>query len=74
MGSKDTGLHHIVQLLLAGTVKPHGDEDRQYHGQSHKQHRVDHRIGLLWSSVFVTLVAKKYRFMQFELDMVFDTR
>ena len=29
--------------------------------------------GLLWSSVFVTLVAKKYRFMQFELDMVFDT-
>ena len=29
---------------------------------------------LLWSSVFVTLVAKKYRFMQFELDMVFDTR
>ncbi len=28
---------------------------------------------LLWSSVFVTLVAKKYRFMQFELDMVFDT-
>ena len=31
------------------------------------------RIILLWSSVFVTLVAKKYRFMQFELDMVFDT-
>ena len=30
--------------------------------------------GMLWSSVFVTLVAKKYRFMQFELDMVFDTR
>ena len=29
---------------------------------------------LLWSSIFVTLVAKKYRFMQFELDMVFDTR
>ena len=29
---------------------------------------------MLWSSVFVTLVAKKYRFMQFELDMVFDTR
>lgn len=29
--------------------------------------------GVLWSSVFVTLVAKKYRFMQFELDMVFDT-
>ena len=29
---------------------------------------------VLWSSVFVTLVAKKYRFMQFELDMVFDTR
>ena len=29
--------------------------------------------GLLWSSIFVTLVAKKYRFMQFELDMVFDT-
>ena len=29
---------------------------------------------LLWSSVFVTLVAKKYRFMQFELDRVFDTR
>ena len=28
---------------------------------------------LLWSSIFVTLVAKKYRFMQFELDMVFDT-
>ena len=28
---------------------------------------------MLWSSVFVTLVAKKYRFMQFELDMVFDT-
>lgn len=28
---------------------------------------------LLWSSVFVTLMAKKYRFMQFELDMVFDT-
>ena len=27
---------------------------------------------LLWSSFFVTLVAKKYRFMQFELDMVFD--
>ena len=27
---------------------------------------------LLWSSVFVTLMAKKYRFMQFELDMVFD--
>ena len=31
------------------------------------------RCELLWSSVFVTLVAKKYRFMQFELDMVFDT-
>lgn len=31
-------------------------------------------VHLLWSSVFVTLVAKKYRFMQFELDMVFDTR
>ncbi len=30
--------------------------------------------GMLWSSVFVTLVAKKYRFMQFELDRVFDTR
>ena len=30
-------------------------------------------LGLLWSSVFVTLMAKKYRFMQFELDMVFDT-
>lgn len=29
---------------------------------------------MLWSSVFVTLVAKKYRFMQFELDRVFDTR
>ena len=28
---------------------------------------------LLWSSIFVTLVAKKYRFMQFELDRVFDT-
>ena len=28
---------------------------------------------MLWSSVFVTLMAKKYRFMQFELDMVFDT-
>ena len=28
---------------------------------------------VLWSSIFVTLVAKKYRFMQFELDMVFDT-
>ncbi len=28
---------------------------------------------LLWSSIFVTLVAKKYRFMQFELDMVFVT-
>ena len=28
---------------------------------------------LLWSSVFVTLVAKKYRFMQFELDRAFDT-
>lgn len=28
---------------------------------------------MLWSSVFVTLVAKKYRFMQFELDMEFDT-
>ena len=28
---------------------------------------------VLWSSVFVTLVAKKYRFMQFELDMVFDS-
>ena len=28
---------------------------------------------LLWSSVFVTLVAKKYRFIQFELDRVFDT-
>ena len=33
-----------------------------------------HAFYLLWSSVFVTLVAKKYRFMQFELDMVFDTR
>ena len=32
------------------------------------------RDSVLWSSVFVTLVAKKYRFMQFELDMVFDTR
>lgn len=31
------------------------------------------RRKLLWSSVFVTLMAKKYRFMQFELDMVFDT-
>ena len=31
-------------------------------------------IGLLWSSIFVTPVAKKYRFMQFELDRVFDTR
>lgn len=31
-------------------------------------------VALLWSSVFVTLVAKKYRFMQFELDRVFDTR
>ena len=28
---------------------------------------------LLWSSIFVTVVAKKYRFIQFELDMVFDT-
>lgn len=28
---------------------------------------------VLWSSIFVALVAKKYRFMQFELDMVFDT-
>ncbi len=28
---------------------------------------------MLWSSGFVTLVAKKYQFMQFELDMVFDT-
>ena len=32
------------------------------------------KCAVLWSSVFVTLVAKKYRFMQFELDMVFDTR
>ena len=31
------------------------------------------REGMLWSSIFVTLVAKKYRFMQFELDRVFDT-
>ena len=31
------------------------------------------RERVLWSSIFVTLVAKKYRFMQFELDMVFDT-
>ena len=30
-------------------------------------------VGVLWSSIFVTLVAKKYRFMQFELDRVFDT-
>ena len=45
MGSKDTGLHHIIQFFLAGTVEPHGDEDRQHHGQSHKQHCVDHRIG-----------------------------
>ena len=30
-------------------------------------------VEVLWSSIFVTLVAKKYRFMQFELDMVFDT-
>lgn len=29
---------------------------------------------MLWSSIFVTPVAKKYRFMQFELDRVFDTR
>ena len=35
---------------------------------------IDEYGNLLWSSVFVTLVAKKYRFMQFELDMVFDTR
>ena len=35
--------------------------------------RQKQKDGLLWSSVFVTLVAKKYRFMQFELDMVFDT-
>ena len=38
-----------------------------------KQEKIE-TIGLLWSSFFVTLVAKKYRFMQFELDMVFDTR
>ena len=37
------------------------------------KHRQGYTI-LLWSSVFVTLVAKKYRFMQFELDRVFDTR
>ena len=37
-------------------------------------HFVRNKIGnMLWSSVFVTLMAKKYRFMQFELDMVFDT-
>ena len=28
---------------------------------------------LLWSSIFVTPVAKKYRFMQFELDRVFGS-
>ena len=28
---------------------------------------------LLWSSVFVTLVTKKYQFMYFGLCMVFDT-
>ena len=30
-------------------------------------------VKLLWSSFFVTLMAKKYWFMQFEPDMVFDT-
>ena len=39
-----------------------------------KRERANCKEDLLWSSVFVTLVAKKYRFMQFELDMVFDTR
>ena len=35
---------------------------------------VDEVTIVLWSSIFVTPVAKKYRFMQFELDRVFDTR
>lgn len=35
--------------------------------------QLSEQINVLWSSVFVTLMAKKYRFMQFELDMVFDT-
>ena len=34
---------------------------------------IDKKDSVLWSSIFVTLVAKKYRFMQFELDRVFDT-
>ena len=49
-------------------------------GMARKRAFYDSRLPLpyaqavLWSSFFVTLVAKKYRFMQFELDMVFDTR
>ena len=43
------------------------------HSISRNRTHVPLAIGLLWSSIFVTLVAKKYRFMQFELDMVFDT-
>ena len=36
-------------------------------------HGLGTKVMMLWSSIFVTLVAKKYRFMQFELDRVFDT-
>ena len=43
------------------------DEGEQSHSKKAS------KTTLLWSSVFVTLMAKKYRFMQFELDMVFDT-
>lgn len=46
-----------------------------YHGSVGRMLQNKKYLGddLLWSSVFVTLMAKKYRFMQFELDMVFDT-
>ena len=51
------------------------DQDVHFLASKEEVERIHEKMDeLLWSSVFVTLVAKKYRFMQFELDRVFDTR
>ncbi len=70
--NKDDAQLIFESLNSTGLDLSEGDKIRNFilMGQSTENQE---KYYLLWSSVFVTLMAKKYRFMQFELDMVFDT-
>ena len=68
---QDSSCREFLLAVLETEVKGRNERRRK---RNYSAAHFPPNIRLLWSSIFVTPVAKKYRFMQFELDRVFDTR